>query len=207
MIKRVKVSLFTAFVGTLFLYALSLSIQPVEISIDEVQKFEGREVRINGVVSNVFITSSDNQIILLKGMDEKSKTELTIFSEKPIDVEIGDFVSAEGKVTRYKGKLEIITDGRIEIILRSSQNISLFRLSNYPANYVGREINTTGYIKSIDGNIITVENHSYYISTIASPIDLDEVSKGDHVLVRGLFLYDRRTFSYYILSSKVVKIA
>jgi len=207
MVKRIEVSLFTAFIGIMFLYVLSLSIQPVEISIDEVQKFEGREVRINGMVSDVFITNSNNQIILLKSMNEKSKTELAVFSEKPVDVDINDVVSVEGKVTRYKGKLEIVTDGRIEIILRASQNISLFRLSKYPANYVGREINTTGYIKSIEGNVITVENQSYYISTIASPIDLDEISKEDHVLVRGLFLYDKQTFSYYILSSKVVKIA
>jgi DNA/RNA endonuclease YhcR with UshA esterase domain len=187
--------------GILLLYILSLSIQPIAISLDEVSNFEGRYVRVSGEVLDVLLIGTDNQIISI--IDKNA--ELTIFSEKWVDVDIGDTITVEGRVERYRGKLEIVTDGMIRILSHSS-NTSLYKLSNHPQRFVNMEINTIGYIQSIEDNIITLKEGKYSISAIASPIDLNEISAGDRILINGTFLYDKHTFSYYILSARVTRI-
>ena len=96
-------SLLFSIAGILILYFLSKLSQPPLIEIHEMPDYEGKQVIIEGVVTNYQVTKHGSQIITIK--DDNDTT--TIFVEGETNIEYGDRIQATGgggtKIQRRMG--------------------------------------------------------------------------------------------------------
>jgi len=58
----------------------------------------------------------------------------------------------------------------------------------------------------IDGYRLVVKEGNYTLTVIYPLISTEKLDKGDRVRVTGMFLYNPEKFSFYILSTEVMKI-
>ncbi len=108
-----KSSLCLALIGILLLFIYTENTQLKIKNISEITKKDvDKYVKVQGQVTRV----TDLEGILLFNLKDKTK-EITIlvFKEEPIKVQQNDFLEIEGKVTEYKGQLEIQAEKIIKI--------------------------------------------------------------------------------------------
>jgi len=185
------------------LYFLSTLSQPIIIELHEVPDYEGKQVIVEGTVTEHHTTTFGGHIINIKDMDNQSNFEIIVFVEEKTTVEHGDKIKATGKVQKYNDKWEVVVnDARFVEILQKWSNITfpLWQLAENPSKYIGININVTGIIER-DYNsyfylIDSEEKHSIVVSYDSS--NFQNFTQGDSVYVRGQFTYDEETLRFTI---------
>ena len=191
-------TVFLSIIGIIFLYFLSSLSQPILINIDDVQNYEGKKIKIEGIVTEHHFTNYGNQMITLK---QNNKT-LTVFVEEKTDVEYGDKILVIGQVQKYKNTWQIVANKNNAItILQKWQNISspLWQLAENPTKYNGLNINITGYIERLYNTYFYItdseEKHSLIVFYDPSDVNIS-LKPGQKVRLFGKFIYDEDTFRY-----------
>ena len=181
--------------GILFLYFLAMASQPVEVSIDEIEHFEGKRVIVNGTVVKKISLGESESLIIRNG-----NSSLRIFSTFSSHASYGDEIKVLGKVEKYKGQWEVIAE-EIRIIKKwGDKSIPLWELAENAMKYNGRNVNVTGYVEKIYSTylVITDEERNYEIK-VFYPRDYNlSILKKDypHVCVKAFFQYDEKSFSF-----------
>jgi DNA/RNA endonuclease YhcR with UshA esterase domain len=184
-------SLVLSIIGILLLYYLSTVSQPTSIQLNDIEKYEGKEVITTGIVTDYYTTSYENQIITI----QSNNTSATLFCETPAQLQQGDHIEATGTVQQYQGTWEIIVDRPESIrIIRSWTNITipLSTLATYPERYIGRNLNVSGYIDTrYDTYFYITDNESKYqlIVTYTSSFNIS-IIPGKPCNIHAYFTYD-----------------
>ena len=87
-------SLLFSIAGILLLYLLSTLTQPIVIELSELSEYEDKQVTVEGMVAEHYITSYESQIIKIEG----DNATAMVFVEGKSDVEYGDKIQVTGKV-------------------------------------------------------------------------------------------------------------
>ena len=131
------------------LYFLSTLSQPITIELHEVPDYEGKQVIVEGTVTEHHVTTYGGHIINIKDMDNQSNFEIIVFVEEKTTVEYGDRIQATGKVQKYNDEWEVVVnDARFVKILQKWSNITfpLWQLAENPSKYIGINVNVTGTV-------------------------------------------------------------
>jgi len=160
-IKKIQlkyITLIFSIIGIILLYSLSLTQQPIIIdSVQSIEEFEGKEVTLSGIIQEYQSTSYGNQLIHIKC----NNTTLTVFSESPLTLHIGDKIKATGTIQKYKDSWELIlSNPKSATIINSWQNrtIQIVDLANHPKDYLDIPINITGFIDLKYDDIIYIRD-------------------------------------------------
>jgi len=98
-----KQAFITAILGTLFLFFISYNLEPALIKISEISNNHlGNFVKVQGMIESVRQTES---LIIIKITDEEN-ISINILAQSA-DFQENQAVEVMGKVTEYKGMLEI----------------------------------------------------------------------------------------------------
>lgn len=184
--------------GIMLLYLLSIIVQPQIINIDEISKFEGKQIITQGFVKNYQSTKSGSQIIEIVNNNSTVK----VFVEGITDVEYGDLIKVTGEVQKYKEEWEIVvSDTRLIEIFKKWSNISvpIWQLAKNPVRYVGTNVNVTGFIDDVYENYFYLADleEEYSIIIFYDSLNVSLFS-GQKVYVLGSFLFNEKTFRYKI---------
>jgi len=188
--------------GIIFLYFLSIVSQPVAIQLNEIPKYEGKQVVVEGMVVNYYLTNYGGQIIEIEDTEDKeSSFKTTVFSEEEKPIEAGDRIQVIGKVQKYQGSWEIVVNNRQFItILEKWQNISipLWELARNPDRYVGTNINVSGFIGKIYGDYFYLvdSEDEYSIIVFYNPLLFQNFSQGDKVCITARVTYNEENLRY-----------
>jgi len=185
------------------LYFLSTLSQPILIELNEVPDYEGKQVIVEGTVTEHYITTFGGHIINIKDMDNQSNFEVIVFIEEETMVEYGDKIKATGKVQKYNDEWEVVVnDARFVEIIQKWNNITfpLWQLAKNPSKYVGININVTGMVeRDYDYYFYLAdsdEEHSIIVNYDSSKFH--NFTQGDTVYVQGQFVYDEKTMRFAI---------
>ena len=190
-------SLLFSFFGILFLYFLSKISQPILIDIAEMEKFDGREVTVKGIIKEYHVNKYGNQIITIFNNNQTAE----IYVEGITDVEYGDTIQATGTVEKYQKKIElVVSDARQVKILKKWQNISipLRQIAQNPTKYIGLNINVSGFVEFISNDnfyIVDLENkHSLLVEYLNNNDVI--IYPGQRINILGKFSFDEKNFRY-----------
>ena len=195
--KLKQFSVIFSVVGILILYLIPKISDPSIIWISEIPNYEGKQVSVRGVVTKIYLTKYDSQIITIK--DGNSTT--TVFVEGQIDAEYGDKIQVTGEVQKYNDDFEIVvSDNSFVKILEKWHNISLplWQLAQTPTKYIGLNVNVTGYIESISNSYFYLADTEGNYSLIVSYLLVKNITilPGQKISASGKFLFDEKTFRY-----------
>jgi len=190
-------SLLFSIAGILILYFLSALTQPVVIELSELSEYEDKQVTVEGIVTEHYITSYESQIIEIEG----DNTTAMVFVEEKSDVEYGDKIQVTGKIQKYKGGWEIVVGNeRLVTILQKWQNISipLWQIAENPVKYDGLNINVTGYVDAVyDAYFYLVdEEATHSIIVFYNSFEYGSVYSGQKVDIAARFRYDPEDLRY-----------
>jgi len=185
------------------LYFLSTLSQPILIELNEVPEHEGKQVIVEGTVTEHHVTTFGGHIINIKDMDNQSSFEVIVFVEEETIVEYGDKIKATGKVQKYNDEWEVVVnDARFVEIIQKWNNITfpLWQLAENPIKYVGININVTGMVeRDYDYYFYLTdleEEHSIIVNYDSSKFH--NFTQGDNVYVQGQFVYNEETMRFAI---------
>lgn len=188
---------------TLFLYFLSTLSQPIIIELYEIPEYEGKQVIVEGIVTEHRITTYGGQIIEIKNLDNENISKTIVFVEGETPVEYGDRIQASGTVQKYENEWEIVVNNeRFVKILQKWTNVTfpLWQLAENPDKYVGTNVNVTGIIdRKYDAYFYLVDSEEQY--TVAVYYDSSKFfnfSQGNGVYVGARFVYDAETMRYVL---------
>lgn len=190
-------SLLFSIAGIIILYFLSTLTQPIVIELSELPEYEDKQVTVEGIVAEHYITSYESQIIKIEG----DNATAMVFVEGKSDVEYGDKIQVTGKVQKYKGDWEIVVGNeRFVTILQKWQNISipLWQIAENPVKYDGLNINVTGYIDAVyDAYFYLVdEEATHSIIVFYNYFEHGSVYSGQKVDIAAQFRYDPEDLRY-----------
>lgn len=190
-------------ISIIILYFLSTLSQPVRIDLHELSQYDGKQVIVEGIVTDHRTTTYGGQIIDIKNLDGKNSTKATVFVEGETSIEYGDKIQVTGKVQKYKGEWEIVVNNeRLVKILQKWSNITfpVWQLADSPDRYVGTNVNVTGFVDRIyDTYFYLVDSDEKY--TVAVYYDSSRFfnfSQGNAVYVGARFVYDSNTLRYVL---------
>jgi hypothetical protein len=193
-------SIFFSIAGILILYIISKLSQIPLIELSEMPDYEGRQVILEGVVSEYRFSKQGTQLIHIK----KGNDTAIIFNEGETEIEQGDTIQAVGEVHKYRSDWELIVSNNNYIkILKKWHNasISLWQLAENPSKYLNLNINVTGYIESISNayfHIVDLEkNHSLIV--YYKLLKNISIIPGQKVNVLGKLSFDKEKFRYQIV--------
>jgi len=177
--------------------------QPITIELKETPNYEGKQVIVEGVVTEHRLTTYGGQIIQIKDFDEENSTELTVFVERQTPVEYGDKIQATGIVQKYEGEWELVVDNeRFIKILQKWNNTSfpLWQIAENPNKYIGLNINVYGIIERDYGSYFYLidSDGEYTIAVYYDSSQFHNFSEGDMVRVGARFVYDSPTVRYLL---------
>lgn len=106
-----KASVILSVTGIAALFALSFLLEPQKVTPDEItSEMIGNIVEVSGVVDeisikegNIFITLGVMRIVMFK---KQASRDPVVY-----DIENGNKITVRGKVSIYKGELEVIAEG------------------------------------------------------------------------------------------------
>lgn len=182
--------------GIAFLYFLSTLSQPIIIDLNEISKYEGRQVIVEGIVTEAYTTKYESQIITIENNNFSTK----IFVEGEIEISYGDKIQATGEVQAYKGEWEVVVNNkRFVRILQKWQNITipLKQLAQTPDKYDGLNINVTGHADTIyETYFYLIDNEEKYSIVVTyNPLKHD-ITTNQKLYVAGRFVFDSSNFRY-----------
>jgi len=182
-----------ACLSILFLYFLATLSEPIEIDINEIENFEGKRVIVKGIVIHKEEMQSSEVLLIKNG-----NNTLHIFSPFSSNTHYGDEIEVMGKVEKYKGQWEVIAEEIRTTKKWDEESIPLWELSEYAAEYNGRNVNVTGYVEKICSAylIITDEKGDYKLKVFYPPDYNISVKKYAHVCIKAFFVYDETSFSF-----------
>ena len=187
----------------LVLYFLLRISQSTIIDIYEIQKYEGKQVTIEGIVIEHHLTKYSSQIIKI----ENNKATATVFIEGKTEVEFGDRIQATGEVQKYEGEWEIVVNNLnlVKIIEKwGNRSFPLWQLAENPGKYIGKDINITCYIDYISNsyfNIADIER-KYSLPVFYELEKNLTISPGQKIIAFGRFLFDEENFRYKLELNK-----
>ena len=199
-------SLIFSIAGIVLLYFLSTLTQPVLIELHEIPEYEGKQVIVEGIVTEHHVTSYGSQIITIAN----DNVTTTVFVEEKTDVEYGDKIQVTGKVQKYKGDWEIVVSNvRFVNIIQKWQNITfpLWQLAENPTKYVGLNVNVTGRIDTVYDTyfylVDSEEEHSIIVFYNPSEYN-NSFYPGQKVHVAARFTFDEEDFRYKLEVSEEI---
>lgn len=199
-IKLKHFSLIFAIAGIAVLYFISTLTQPVFIEIQEIPKYEGKQVTLEGVVTEYSETKQGSQIITI----ENNNATLTVFVEGKTTVDYGDKIRVTGEVQKYKGGWElVVNNARFVKIIEKWKNkiMPLWQVGTNPEKYKNLNVNVTGYVDYIYDDYFYLIDAGNEYSLLVSYNLLDNTSlyAGQKVNVAGRFIFDETDFRYKIV--------
>lgn len=192
-------SILFAVAGIFFLYFLSQLSQPPYIEIKEMKNYDGKQVIVEGIVTDYKLTKQGNQIITI---DDKN-TKTTVFVEGKTEVEYGDKIRVTGSVQKYENNWEIVIDNnRLLKIVEKWHSISfpLWQLAENPTKYLNLNVNVTGILESSSNAFFYLIDSERGYSIIVF-YDLSRnitIIPGQKVCVLGKFSFDEENFRYQL---------
>lgn len=191
----------------IFLYFLSSLSQPIEIFLDDISNYEGKQVIINGIVTEYRTTTYGGQIIEIKDVSNTNSSNVVVYVEEVTNVEYGDKIQATGLVQRYKDDWEVVVDDRRYIkIIEKWSNITfpLWQLASNPEKYVGMNVNVSGVIERDYGSYFYLidSEGDYSVAVYYDSSQFQNFSEGDSVSVGARFVYDTPTFRYILQTNE-----
>ncbi len=188
--------------GIILLYSLTLFSQPQQISIANVEQYEGQTIIVNGTITNTFLTTYGSQIVELTQIENNTVYELVVFLEEPLILEYGDSVEITGSIQQYQDEWELyVQNNRLIRILEKWNNITIHisQLSKHPSAYIGINLNTTGIIDRIyDQYFYLIDPTEEYTLPVFHNNQNSTIYEGETVFIYGKFEYDENTLRYGI---------
>ena len=198
--KLKHLSIILSLAGIAVLYFISTLTEPAFININEISKYEGKQVTIEGIVVEHYLTKYNSQMITI-GDDNNT---VKVFSEEQTKVEYGDKIRVTGEVQKFEKTWEIIVNDKQDIIIiQKWRNISIpiWQLAQNPERYEGLNVNVTGYIDSIYDNYFYLSDaegeHAIFVDHSLSEEDKSHL--GRRVNIFGLFEYDKEDLRYILI--------
>ncbi len=192
-------SIFFSIAGILILYLISKLSQIPLIELSKMPDYEGKQVILEGFVTEYQFSKQGNQIIHIK---EGNSTAI-LFIEGNADIDHGDKIQAIGEVQKYGTDWELIVNNINNLkILKKWQNFSipLWQLAENPPKYLNLNVNVIGHIESISNayfNIVDLEKkHSLIV--FYKLLKNITVIPGQKVNVLGKFSFDKEKFRYQL---------
>lgn len=195
-------------IGIIILYLISTQTKPKEISISEVENYEGKYVIVEGVVTDVYTMKTKSKLYTIR---EDNSTVLVFVEKISKDIEIGDKIKVEGKVQKYQDDFEIVvlSDKSIEILEHwDEKNLTLQQLASRPENYIETNINITGYaiyVSCYESNTtfyltdnLTEGKNSLKVICNSTNSTVQNIIEEDFVCVKGKFVYDEYSLRYVV---------
>lgn len=179
--------------GIIFLYALSLFSHPAEVGLDAVWKHEGEEIVTEGLVKN----RMENVLEISDGT-----ARALVYVEDTDDFHYGDVIRVTGTVGDYGDSLAIYAT-EIAVIKRwDGDCISVSYLAENYDEYVGLNVNVTGYVYSIsrDYFYLTDEYAEYRMKVYVNATTSLELYEEVHV--RALFSYNPKNACFSLSISQ-----
>jgi DNA/RNA endonuclease YhcR with UshA esterase domain len=201
-------SLIFSVVGILVLYFLLRTSQSTMISINEISKYEGKQVTIEGTVLEHHLTKYGSQIIEI----ENDNATTTVFIEGKIEIEFGDKIQVTGEIQKYEGEWEIVVNSinMVKIIEKwKNSSFPLWQLAENPSKYLGLNINVSGYIDYISNSYFYLSDfdRKYSLPVFYTLVENLTISPGLKISVYGQFLFDEENFRYKLeLNQKIHRI-
>jgi len=183
--------------GILVLYFLSRLSQPAVIDIYELPNYEGKQVTIEGIVTEHYLTRYGSQVISIEEQNASAK----VFVEKRTDVEYGDKIQVTGEVQKYGEEWSmVVDDDRFVKILKKWDNISfpLWQLAENPSRYLDLNVNVTGYVEFVsNSNFYLVDIEKKYSLIIFYTLSKNiTIYPGQKICALGRFSFDEENFRY-----------
>jgi hypothetical protein len=199
------ITLILAITGVIFLYTLSLFQQPITInSLQSLEDYEGKEVTLTGIIIDYSTTNYGSQLITI----QSNKTQLTIFSDTPLQCHNGDHIQATGTIQEYKDTWELIlSNPNTATITNTWKNntIQIKHIANHPKDYLNIPLNITGYIDIIYDNIIYLkDNTSNYTIPLTHP-QTSTIDAGKKVFIHATLTYDPTHLRYILTDCETLK--
>jgi DNA/RNA endonuclease YhcR with UshA esterase domain len=190
-----------ALTGTLFLYFVSTLSQPTIVQLNQISKFDGKQVTITGTVAEYYTTQYGNQLITVR----ENNVSVIVFLEEEIDLEYGDKIQATGQVQKYKGEWEVIVENIKDMkILEKWKNTSfpVWQLAQWPTKYLGLNVNVSGRVDAIFDTYFHLKdidnNNTLLVFYATNPF----LYRGETVFVSGKFLFDEQNLRYILTISE-----
>jgi hypothetical protein len=195
--------------GVIVLYGLSLLVQPILISLEELPDYEGKNVIVQGTVLHHSSTQFGSQFITICPVNITTNiTQAIVFTEHPLTIHSGDIIQATGKVQQYKDDWEIMTSSEQDItILHHWENITtpLWELAEHPLWFTTININVTGMIDRLYDSYFYLidETGSYNLFINYNTYEFPAVYEGQTVYVTGIFTYDQAQLRYQLEAENI----
>ena len=192
-------SIFFSVLGILILYIISKLSQIPLIELSEMPDYEGKQVILEGVVSEYRFSKQGNQLIHIK----KGNDTAIIFNEVETEIEQGDTIQAIGEVQKYGSDWELIVGNNnyVKILKKwHRDSVSLWQLAENPLKYLTLNVNVTGYIESISNTyfyIVDLEKN-YSLVVFYKLSKNISIHPGQKVNVLGKLSFDKEKFRYQI---------
>jgi len=191
----------------IFLYFLSSLSQPIEIYLEDISNYEGKQIIINGIVTEYRTTTYGGQIIEIRDISNTNSSHVVVYVEGETTVEYGDIIQAEGLVQRYKEDWEVVVDdSRYVKIIEKWSNITfpLWQLALNPDKYLGMNVNVSGIVeRDYDSYFYLIDSGGdYSVAVYYDSSQFKNFSEGDSVSVGARFVYDTSTFRYTLRTNE-----
>jgi len=179
----------------LFLYFLSAISHLPEISISDLEKYEGKRVIVEGMVVDKEFNKK-SEIVTLKDGNHSAR----IFVHGSTEASYGDIIKVTGRVEKYGSQLEIFSES-IEICKKwDKKSMPLWELSENFEKYIGINVNVTGYVDGVHSKYfyLTDFGREYKIKVFYPENLSREIENYEHVYVRAFFNYDPKNMCMYL---------
>ena len=100
-----KIALIWTVLGIFILFFVSTYFEPEEVIISDLSLHVNKAVYVKGTISEV---SYKETVSFIDLEDDSGKIDVVLFELPKQSLKTGDFIKVKGKVTIYKGNLEII---------------------------------------------------------------------------------------------------
>jgi hypothetical protein len=205
---KIPVKYFTlsiSIIGVIFLYMLSLFQQPIVLTSGQsIEDYEGKEVTLEGIILEYQTTNYGNQFITL----QFNSTQITVFSETPIPIHIGDLLQATGKIEKYKDSWELIlSNPKATRTVEKWQNrtIQIKDLANHPDDYLQIPINVSGYIDVKYDDLVYICDYSNNYTIPLIPLNNSIPDAGTSIYAHATLTYDPANTRYILTKCNNIK--
>ncbi len=122
----IRISLISSLAGIAIIYGLSLLVEPKPISVNLLERYQGRIVQIVGTISHIRRHEAGHLFLQLK--DESGKCEVPLFSniaEKTPALSVGDRVKVIGTVEEYRDSDQVVPRTERDVVLVPTPPLSI----------------------------------------------------------------------------------
>ena len=198
-------TLFLSISGVLFLYALSLTQQPIILTnISSLEDYEGKEVTLTGTIIDYTTTSYGSQLITI----QKNTTQLTVFSDLPLVCRQGDQLQATGTIQEYKNGWELIlSNPKTATIISTWENktTTIKSIADHPQDYLNIPINTTGIIDIKYDELIYIKDNTGNYTIPLLPPNFPIPDPGTTIYLHATLTYDSTHLRYILTDCTILK--